>query len=210
MGFFTISTGQVANQDGSTSFEMGGGEPMPDNTTVVAAVSKIGWKQPSDFYDFDSIKAEWDVLEPKEYAGRKVYQTLKVCDGKDSVSDKAKTMLAVMDTICGGKIMAKVAATGQAPDDNILAQALINRPMMLTLGLFDTKEAGKSGINWIKKVAPRVRGGSAAAPTQTAAPQTPVETPAQRQARLRAERAAPVAAATPQIEADDIDEEIPF
>ena len=209
MGFFTMSTGQMANQDGNTSFEMGGNDPMPDNTTVVAAVSKIGWKKPSDFYDFDSIKAEWDVLEPKEYAGRKVFQTIKIFDGKDSVADKAKTMLAVMDTICGGKIMAKVAATGQAPDDNILAQALINRPMMLTLGLFDTKEAGKTGINWIKKVAPRVRGGSTAAPAQSAAPQASAETPAQRQARLRAERAAPAAAPQAQVE-DDIDEEIPF
>lgn len=213
MGFFTLSTGKKANEEGNTTFENGGNyDPMPDNTTVVAAISKISWAAPSDYYLADSIKAEWDVLEPAAYAGRKFKQAIKIYDPKPDVADKAKTMLSVMDSITGGKIMAEISRTNMDPDDNILALALINRPMTLTLGLFTPKEADKSAMNWVKKVTPRVRGGVAqvAAPTNKDASPTPAETPAQRQARLRAERqpAAPVPQAQVEEEIDDGD--IPF
>lgn len=210
MGFFTLSTGEKANKDGNTTFENGGNyDPMPDNTTVVAAISKISWAAPTEYYPVDCIKAEWDVLEPAAYAGRKFKQAIKICDTKAEISDKAKTMLSVMDSITGGKIMAEISRTNMDPDDNILALALINRPMTLTLGLFTPKETDKSPMNWVKKVAPRVRGGVAqVATTNKDTPPAPVETPAQRQARLRAERqpAAPV----PQAAEVDDDADIPF
>ena len=149
---------------GSSSFEIGGGNPLPDGTSVLAAPVEAGWR----FYEGeDYISISWSVLAPEQYKNRRVFQKLKVND--PDKADKAKRMLAAIDANAGGKLMGR----GEAPDDQSLTQCLVGKPMMLRLGLWEIN--GKSG-NWVQAVAPKA--GAQQSPHQApGAQQAPQQAP---------------------------------
>lgn len=172
MSFFKLSTGQAVQVTGE--FDSGGGamEPLPEGTQVMAIVDQAKWEEHKGEY-FVSLR--WTVALPEEYKNRKIFQKIKVKNPDAEKRDKALMMLAAIDANAGGQIM----ALGAEPEDADLANGLLNRPMVLKLGLWEIKnEKGelKSG-NWVQKVAPRKKGASAtpAAPAATApaAPRTP-------------------------------------
>jgi hypothetical protein len=183
MSFFTLSTGNQVQSSGS--MDMGGGDipPIPNNTNVLAAIDEAKW----DEYDGSRyISLRWNVLQPAEYANRKIFQKVQVAISDPVKRDKAIAMLAAIDANAGGKIV----AAGVEPTDQSLLLNLANRPMVLNLQVWEIKEdrATKQPLpesewkrgNWVSKVAPRSKGGQQAqaqpqAAQAPAAPQAPAQ-----------------------------------
>lgn len=194
MSFFQLSTGQAVQATGE--FESGGGnmEPLPEGTQVLAMVDQAKWDAHDGEY-FVSLR--WTVAMPEEYKNRKIFQKIKVKNPDAEKRDKALMMLAAIDANAGGQIM----ALGAEPEDADLAAALLNRPMVLRLGLWKMQNeqgADKSG-NWVQKVAPRKKGATAPATTPAApAPRTPA--PARPVVPARA----------PAVSIADLADDIPF
>ena len=183
MSFFTQSNGKSVQSTGN--FESGGGlAPIPEGTQVLAVIDEAKW----DTYQNESfVSLRWSIAKPQEYANRKIFQKIKVMDSDDSKRDKALMMLAAIDTNAGGKLQ----AAGVQPDTQALAAALMNRPMVLKIGVWELDDKSKSG-NWVSKVAPRPQAGavgqSAPAPAPKPQPQP---------------KPAPAAF-------DDLDDDVPF
>ena len=183
MSFFTQSNGKSVQSTGN--FESGGGlAPIPEGTQVLAVIDEAKW----DTYQNESfVSLRWSIAKPQEYANRKIFQKIKVMDSDDSKRDKALMMLAAIDTNAGGKLQ----AAGVQPDTQALAAALMNRPMVLKLGVWELDDKSKSG-NWVSKVAPRPQAGQAAQSAPAPAPK-PQPQP----------KRAPTAF-------DDLDDDVPF
>lgn len=162
MSFFVQSNGQAVQSTGN--FESGGGNlaPIPDGTQVLAVIDEAKW----DTYKGESyISLRWSVARPQEYVNRKIFQKIKVQDTDPAKRDKALLMLAAIDTNAGGKLQ----AAGVQPDTQALAAALMNRPMVLKLGVWELDDKSKSG-NWVSKVAPRPQAGQSAQAAPAPAP----------------------------------------
>jgi hypothetical protein len=146
MSFWNLSDNTNAAAVGTT-FETGGGdiEPIPNNTTVLAAPDEAK----IDSYEGEQyISMRWSVLEPKEYRNRKVFQKIRVFDADAKKADKAKRMLAAIDANAGGQLI----ASGEMPSDALLTKCLVNKPMLLKLQIWEMND--KKG-NWVSAVAPR-------------------------------------------------------
>lgn len=141
MSFFNI-TEKVTG-----SFESGGGnfDPIPEGTQALASCDEAK----IDSYEGDDyISLRWTVLAPVEFKNRKVFQKVKVFDQDKKVSEKAKRMLAAIDANAGGQLM----ASDDEPSDESLTKALVNKPMILRLAVWEMND--KKG-NWVSAVAPR-------------------------------------------------------
>lgn len=185
MSFFTQSNGQAVKSTGD--FENGGNmAPIPEGTQVMAVIDEAKW----DTYQNESyISLRWSIAKPQEYANRKIFQKVKVMDTDPAKRDKALLMLAAIDTNAGGKLQ----AAGVQPDTQALASALMNRPMVLRMSVWESDDKSKSG-NWVSKVAPRPQAVQAAPAAPAPAPK-PQPKPAP----------APARAAF-----DDLDDDVPF
>lgn len=164
MSFWNLSDNETVENNGQ--FESGGGdiEPIPKNTDVLAAPEEAKW----DEYDGNEyISVRWTVLAPKEYQNRKVFQKIRVYDADTKKSDKAKRMLAAIDTNAGGKLL----KSGKAPTDESLTKCLVNKPMVLKLQVWEieTDDGSKKRGNWVSAVSPR-KGGAKAEPKPEPAP----------------------------------------
>jgi len=149
MSFWNTSDNQSAAQTGG-DFDMGGGsmEPIPANTRLKAMIDDAKWDQMGDDPSFISLR--WTVLEPESYKNRKVFQKVRVQDAKPEKADKAKRMLAAIDANAGGQLAAK----SEAPTDVDLASALMNKPMLIEVQVWElTGDDGqtRSG-NWVSRV----------------------------------------------------------
>lgn len=143
MSFWNLSDNEAIKTEEAGTFELGGSEPIPANTQLKACVDDVSW----DDYELDFyINVTWSVLEG-EYKNRKVFQKIRVNDDDPKKRDKALRMLAAIDANAGGKLM----ASGQEPDDNALQMALVNKPMVIKVGVWEMN--GRKG-NWVQKVAP--------------------------------------------------------
>lgn len=156
-GFWNLSDGEDAAKTGA-EYEIPGGnmDPIPAGSSVLAMVDEAKWATTqNDAEEYVSLR--WTVLAPEEFKNRKVFQKLWVTDhdpnAKDTAkaiakTDKARKMLAAVDANAGGKLTAKDAK----PSNDDLAMALMDKPMVITLGLWDM--AGNTG-NWVMAVAPK-------------------------------------------------------
>jgi len=165
--FWKLSDGTTPEQ--TNNFDAGGGdfEPIPDGTDVLAIIEEAGWRQAKDISEPDSIQLRWSVLKPDAYKNRKVFQKIKAKDPETKVSDKAKRMLMAIDFNAGGKL----AKLDHAPEDNDLMLALMNKPMVLKLRIWEMND--KSG-NWVAAVSAHKK---AATPTATPKPDPRPEPP---------------------------------
>lgn len=144
MSFWTTSDNTAINADGK--FELGGGEPIPANTSALAIIDEAKWDNyEGDYY----ISLRWSILQPDAYKGRKLFQKLRVESADGKKKDKALRMLAAIDANAGGKLM----ASGQKPTDVDLMQHLVNKPMVVKIQIWETDD-GKKG-NWVSAVSPR-------------------------------------------------------
>lgn len=169
MSFWDLSDGEDITKTGG-QFEMGGGsmEPIPSDTNCIAFIDEAKWDQTRDGQEFISLR--WSVVAPADYKNRKIFQKLWVTDADprakdaDKKRDKAKRMLAAIDTNAGGKLLTK----GGKPTDESLTICLTNKPMQIKCMVWEiTNETTgeKSSGNWIAAVSPKTGG----AGTQTAA-----------------------------------------
>ena len=145
MSFWNLSDNtQITEEEKAGTFESGGGfEPIPAGTQLKACIDDAAWDDyEGDFY----INVTWSVLEG-EFTNRKVFQKIRVRDDDPKKRDKALRMLAAIDANAGGKLM----ESGAEPDDNALQIALVNKPMIIKVGVWEMDD--RKG-NWIQKVAP--------------------------------------------------------
>jgi len=185
MGFWDLSDGESANT-GEKEYEQETGNlsPIPDGSSVLALIDEAKWNETRD-EQAEHISLRWSVIEPAEFANRKVFQKLWVTDDDPNVKDaakmekkrdKAKRMLAAIDANCGGKLAKKAAR----PTDDDLALALTNRPMIIRCQTWEMKAPDgsiKRGT-WIAAVSPKAKGVSVAetkAPAKKAAPVSDVD-----------------------------------
>ena len=167
MSFWKLSDDEDVTKT-TGEFDGGGGflEPLPNDTTVMAALDEAKWdcyKEESRFIS-RFISLRWSVLAPSEYANRKIFQKLWVLDDKpgnkdpEKYRDKAKKMLAAIDANAGGKLI----QLDTFPEDEDLAKNLMNKPMIVKVMQWKIKDeaTGEDRIgNWIAAVAPKSKGG---------------------------------------------------
>lgn len=148
--------------DSKGEFEIGGGEPLPNGTQVLAAADEARWV---DYQGDSRIDIRWNVLSPKEYAGRKVFQKLRVEDQDPKKAERARKMLAAIDANAGGHLM----AANESPTDISLQRHLCGKPMVLRVSLYriQTDDGEKTG-NWVSAVSPRKGSEPAPAPKPAA------------------------------------------
>lgn len=140
MSFFKLSEGQL-NTTGNYAVAADI-EPMPKDTQVKACIDEVKW---DEYQGERYISARWQVLAPKQYANRKIFQKIKVEEADTKKRDKAIQMLAAIDANCGGKLM----SAGVEPTDAAMQKNLLMKPMVLLLDVWDMN--GKKG-NWVKAV----------------------------------------------------------
>lgn len=173
MSFWQMSDGGNATQDAQGSFDGGGGDikPIPANTGCIAVVEEIKW---DEFEGDRFISAKWRVSQPQQYANRVIFHKLKVYGtGRDrnpsATADKAKRMLAAMDTNAGGRL----SRLQSEPTDQDLMSALAGRMMAIKVQVWKMKIEGddREG-NWVSAVAPAKQQAAAPAPQPAPAPST--------------------------------------
>lgn len=148
--FWDLSGGEELSITGV--FDTGGGtlEPIPNNTTCIAAIEEPKW----DSYEGDEyISLKWRVMQPGEYSGRVIFQKIRVMDSNQTKADKAKRMLAAIDANAGGKLF----KLGKKPDNTDLMACLVGKPMAIKVMVWeiDSEATGeKMKGNWISAVAP--------------------------------------------------------
>ncbi len=160
--FWNLSDGEDAATSTNGEFDAGGGnmEPIPPETSVLAAIDEAKWDKDQQGNRFISLR--WNVLAPEEFDNRKVFQKLWVLDADprakaDKVAakrDKAKRMLAAIDTNAGGKLLAKPVM----PTDEALTLHLTNKPMVVKVMLWSMRDSATGEMmrgNWIGAVAPK-------------------------------------------------------
>ena len=134
--------------DATGEFDGGGGgfELIPEGTSVLAAIVDIGW---TEFQGREYINAKWAVLRPDCYKNRRIFQKIQVLEADEKKSLRAKRMLAAIDkNASNGQLL----AAGGRPTDANMMRHLLNKPMILKLGVWHGDE--KSG-NWVMAVAPK-------------------------------------------------------
>lgn len=158
MSFWELSDGGQAKSETTYEAPTGGGEPIPDNTNVVAFAEKAEW---SNFYQSEDqhVNVQWRVTKPEAYKNRVIFQKLDVY-GKDprakdpqKKSDNAKRMLAAIDANAGGQL----STLQGPPSSEDLTRALTNK--FMTLKVMKWEMDGDDGQtrsgNWIAAVSPK-------------------------------------------------------
>lgn len=155
------------------TFETGGGDidPIPAKTQVLAAPQEAKW---DEYQGDDYISITWSVLKPEAYKNRKIFQKLRVRDSDPKKRDKAIRMLAAIDANAKGGMF----ASGEEPTDAGMQRALINKPMVLMLQVWEMEtDNGLKKGNWISAVSPKSAGASTAKPAAATPPPPPVTPP---------------------------------
>jgi len=198
--FWGLSTGEDATTKTDGSFDAGGGnmQPIPGNTSVLAAIDEAKWDKDGLGNRFISLR--WAVLQPEEFENRKVFQKLWVLDdepkAKDPVKkrDKAKLMLGAIDMNAGGKLLAKPVM----PTDEAMTLHLTNKPMIIKVMEWKMRDSATGEMNvgnWVGAVSSK----------QTGAVSTPEEIERNKASSAVNDRQVGVGA-----KSRDLDDAIPF
>lgn len=163
MSFWSLSDGEEV-KGGDGAFELGGGkiEIIPDDTSVLAAIDEAKWDRDRDDNRFISLR--WTILAPEELKNRKLFQKVWALDAKpntkpekvEQARDKAKRMLAAIDTNAGGKLLAK----GGMPTDESLTACLTNKPMVVRVMVWEMEDRATGKVNqgnWVAAVSPKTQ-----------------------------------------------------
>lgn len=164
--FWNTSDGEDATQTGG-EFDSGSGnlEPIPAGAQCLAAIDEAKWDHDQDRNRYISLR--WTVLAPEEFKNRKVFQKLWVDDLEPNTlrekgtekavakRDKAKKMLAAIDTNAGGRL----SRSPSAPTDETLTGSLSMKPMVIRVEVWKQKDRMTGEMitgNFVGAVAPRV------------------------------------------------------
>lgn len=138
----------------------GGGDftLFPDGTSLKAAIDEAKWSK--DEKGRERLNLRWAVLEPDEYAKRKVFQTLWIKDldpnelarGEDKAiakRDRQRMMFAAIDANAGGKIVELIGDDVEIKDEHLMTH-LTNKAMVIRIDLFTPK--GGADRNFVAKI----------------------------------------------------------
>ncbi len=156
MSFWNLSDGSDAKEVGS-SFEQDGGafEPIPNNTTVSAAVEEISWKT---YYESQAehVQIKWRISKPEAYANRVLFDKLNL-DGSDPNKNEEKNAKAKDNAI--RKLVALYNMHGRTlpngrPTNDDLQKALQNKFANLKVleWEMDDGNGGTRRGNWVAGV----------------------------------------------------------
>lgn len=174
--FWNLNDGSNATQGAQGAYEMAGGdiEPIPAKTGCIAAIEEAKW----DEYEGDRyISLKWRIAKPDAYSNRVLFQKVKVfgtSQDKDpqATADKAKRMLAAIDTNAGGAL----SKLQGEPTDTDLMSALMGKMMAIKVMVWEMDDKNNPGEkkrgNWISAVAPS-KGAPVQAPKPAPAPAAP-------------------------------------
>lgn len=151
MSFWAIEEEEI-----NGTMEMGGGdfEPIPSKTQVLAIPCEVKW---DEYQDERYISIQWNILQPSEYKNRRIFQKIKVFDKDEKKKIKAQKMLAAIDHNAKGGLL----ASGKEPTDASLQKALLNKPMVLMLMVWEIEDMQSGSVrrgNWISAVSPKGAG----------------------------------------------------
>lgn len=140
------------NKPSGGTFEGQSYELIPKGTQCLAYVEDSQVESQDTESGIDQfIELKWRILKPESVANRVIYQKIRIWDSDGKKQNRAWMMLAAIDQNAGGII----GAQSSEPDDALLARALINKPMLIKLDVWDI--GGKTG-NWVCAVAPKPEG----------------------------------------------------
>lgn len=145
MSFWQTSTGENATKTTGAFESQGSFEPIPDNTTCLAVITKTSI---DDYQGDEFVNIEWSVQKPDVYKNRKVFQKVRIFDADSKKRDKAVQMLAAIDKNAGGKL----SKIDKAPDVFALEAALLNKAMLIKVMIWTMDD--RKG-NWVSAVSPR-------------------------------------------------------
>jgi hypothetical protein len=159
MSFWNTSEGESVKSTGGEYEVATSMEPIPEGSSVLAQIDEAKWDVTPNGDQFVSLR--WVVLAPEAFNNRKVFHKLWVTDYDPNTKDHAKAvaktdkhrkMLAAIDANAGGKLTAK----DSKPTTDDLVMALTNKPMVITLGVWESNTGGNGG-NWVMAVAPKTK-----------------------------------------------------
>lgn len=160
MGYFKYDDGDKGAVNGEYSGPSI--EIIPKGTQCLAYIEDAGLEHSREG-DEQYINLKWRVMKPAEINNRVLYQKLRIWDENSNKRNRAKRMLEAIDQNSGGVI----AAQDKEPDDALLSKALLNKPMLVKLEVWEID--GKSG-NWICAIAPKPTGDLPPMPAPTPKP----------------------------------------
>ena len=146
----------------SGTYDSGSGdlEVIPKGTKVLFAMDEVKVEETEkETY----INTRWVVMQPEAYQNRKVFHKIRLWDSNPAKAEKAGKLIKAIDANAGGKLR----KSGDGPDDwddDLLSRALMNKPMLGTLGVWELEDKSAKG-NWIMAVEPK---GKVDAPAQKA------------------------------------------
>jgi len=125
------------------NYDVGGGDfpVIPDGTRVKAMIDKISWEFKKNFKsgsDESCISARFEI-EEGEFKGQKIFKNFFLECDIDAEQSKAMNMFFAVDHNAGGKIK----ALKRKPTDDDLSRHLINKSMVIVVGMITDKSTGK-------------------------------------------------------------------
>lgn len=159
MSMWNLSDGSNAAAETSTEFEMGGGNTLlPNGAQVLAYADEVKWDVDKSDNEAAIINVRWRVAEPEDYKNRVVFQKVKINNSDPKKRDKNIKMLQAIATNAGGELL-KI----ESPSDADLQRCLLNKFMMLKVGVWEIEKDRDTGDilpvadrprgNWVMKVA---------------------------------------------------------
>lgn len=165
MGFWDLSdNSSAAGSNGEYEVPGGNLDPIPAGSSLLAVIDEAKWDRKPTGEEYISLR--WSITSPDEYKNRKIFHKLWVSDldpsAKDEAKaiakrDKAKRMMAAIDANAGGKL----AQNSGRPNDDSLTLHLCNKPMIITVMIWDVMDRQKGEKvfgNWVSAVAPKSKG----------------------------------------------------
>ena len=152
----SVSENKEYESSSSGSFSL-----FPQETSVRAAIDEAKWFKNNE--GLIRLSLRWVVIDPEEYANRKVFQSLwikhlepnaaKADEAKAIVKrDKHRMMFAVIDANAGGKL-AELIERGVDITDEHLMQHLTNKTMVIRIDLMVPKQGDP--MNFVAKISPK-------------------------------------------------------
>lgn len=123
--------------------EGGGDFPViPHDTRVKACIDKVLWENKTNYKnnktDEDCISMRFDI-EEGEFKGQKIFKKFFINSGNDEQATKDYRMFLNIDANAGGKIR----ALRREPENDDLSRCLINKSMIIVVGMMKDKETKK-------------------------------------------------------------------
>lgn len=132
--------------------ESGGDFPIiPHETRVLALIDKAEWKFKENFdngrKEENCISLRFEISDG-EFKGQKIFKNLFVESIIEDQARNAYTMFLNVDANAGGKIR----ALRRKPEDEDLQRYLINKQMVIVIGIMKAKKDGEKDRNYLMGV----------------------------------------------------------